>query len=120
MPRAIGANCRLLMLPETVYGTAPGSNWRRMPFLSCDLGAEQGRIDPAFQGRRLRDHEADSGSDDHRTEVDRDLVGLQGVAQAAHAVTFRARWLLRPVGSASVQISVGRGEPSAAIGRPVH
>ena len=31
MPRAIGANCRLLMLPETVYGTAPGSNWRRMP-----------------------------------------------------------------------------------------
>ena len=40
MPRAIGANCRLLMLPETTYGTAPGSNWRRMPFLSCDLGAE--------------------------------------------------------------------------------
>jgi len=26
MPRAIGANCRLLMLPETVYGTTPGSN----------------------------------------------------------------------------------------------
>ena len=39
MPRAIGANCRLLMLPEVTYGTAPGSNWRRMPFLSCDLGA---------------------------------------------------------------------------------
>ena len=45
MPRAIGANCRLLMLPETVYGTAPGSNWRRMPFLSCDLGAEQPLLD---------------------------------------------------------------------------
>ncbi len=45
MPRAIGANCRLLMLPETIYGTAPGSNWRRMPFLSCDLGAEQPLLD---------------------------------------------------------------------------
>ena len=45
MPRAIGANCRLLMLPETTYGTAPGSNWRRMPFLSCDLGAEQPLLD---------------------------------------------------------------------------
>jgi len=29
------------MLPEITYGTAPGGNWRRMPFLSCDLGAEQ-------------------------------------------------------------------------------
>jgi hypothetical protein len=45
MPRAIGANCRLLMLPESTYGTAPGSNWRRMPFLSCDLGAEQPLLD---------------------------------------------------------------------------
>ena len=45
MPRAIGANCRLLMLPEVTYGTAPASNWRRMPFLSCDLGAEQPLLD---------------------------------------------------------------------------
>ncbi|MFL1463433.1 phage tail tube protein [Roseococcus sp. DSY-14] len=45
MPRAIGANCRLLTLPETTYGTAPTGNWRRMPFLSCDLGAEQPLLD---------------------------------------------------------------------------
>ena len=45
MPRAIGANCRLLMIPETVYGTAPGGDWQRMPFLSCDLGAEQPLLD---------------------------------------------------------------------------
>ncbi len=45
MPRAIGANCRLLMLPEATYGTAPGGNWQRMPFLSCDLGAEQPLLD---------------------------------------------------------------------------
>ena len=45
MPRALGANCRLLMIPETVYGTAPGGDWQRMPFLSCDLGAEQPLLD---------------------------------------------------------------------------
>ena len=45
MPRAIGANCRLLTFPESTYGTAPGGNWRRMPFLSCDLGAEQPLLD---------------------------------------------------------------------------
>jgi hypothetical protein len=45
MPRAIGANCRLLTFPEATYGTAPGGNWRRMPFLSCDLGAEQPLLD---------------------------------------------------------------------------
>ena len=45
MPRAIGANCHIHMFPETVYGTAPGGNWRRMPFLSIDLGAEQPLLD---------------------------------------------------------------------------
>ena len=45
MPRAIGANCRLLMIPEAAYGTAPSGDWRRLPFLSCDLGAEQPLLD---------------------------------------------------------------------------
>ncbi|MFY7926234.1 MAG: phage tail tube protein, partial [Aquidulcibacter sp.] len=45
MPRAIGANARLLMIPEASYGTAPSGNWRRMPFLSCNLGAEQPLLD---------------------------------------------------------------------------
>jgi hypothetical protein len=45
MARAIGANTRLLMLPETAYGTAPTSNYKRLPFLSCDLGAEQPLLD---------------------------------------------------------------------------
>jgi hypothetical protein len=45
MPRAIGANCRLLMTPEATYGTAPAGDWLRMPFLSCDLGAEQPLLD---------------------------------------------------------------------------
>ena len=41
MPRAIGANGRIHMIKETTYGTAPGGNWLRMPFMSIDLGAEQ-------------------------------------------------------------------------------
>ena len=45
MPRAIGANCRLLTIPEATYGTAPAGDWLRMPFLSCDLGAEQPLLD---------------------------------------------------------------------------
>jgi hypothetical protein len=45
MPRAIGANARLLMIPEVAYGTAPGGDWRRMPFFSCSLGAEQPLLD---------------------------------------------------------------------------
>ncbi|WP_270934581.1 phage tail tube protein [Falsiroseomonas oryzae] len=50
MPRAIGANCRLLMLPEDTYGTAPTDDFRRMPFLSCDLGAEQPLLDADVLG----------------------------------------------------------------------
>ncbi len=45
MPRAIGANSRLFMKPETTYGTAATGNYLRMPFLSCDLGAEQPLLD---------------------------------------------------------------------------
>jgi hypothetical protein len=50
MPRAIGANCRLIMLPEETYGTAPSEDFRRMPFLSCDLGAEQPLLDADVLG----------------------------------------------------------------------
>lgn len=45
MPRAIGANSKLHLAFETTYGTPPGGNWRLMPFLSCDLGAEQPFVD---------------------------------------------------------------------------
>jgi hypothetical protein len=45
MPRAIGANSKLHMAVEAAYGTPPGGNWRLMPFVSCDLGAEQPFID---------------------------------------------------------------------------
>jgi hypothetical protein len=45
MARQMGANAALYAIQETVYGTAPGGNWRRLPMLSCDLGPEQALID---------------------------------------------------------------------------
>lgn len=33
------------MIPETVYGIAPGGDWQRTPFLSCELGAEHPLLD---------------------------------------------------------------------------
>ena len=41
MARATGANAQLLGAFETSYGTAPSGNFQRLPFVSCDLGAEQ-------------------------------------------------------------------------------
>lgn len=41
MPRATGANAQLLGAFESAYGTAPSGNYMRLPFVSCDLGAEQ-------------------------------------------------------------------------------
>jgi hypothetical protein len=56
MPRAIGANSRLHMITESTYGTAPGGNWRRMPFRTLDLGEEQPLIaDPIIGVGNNRD-----------------------------------------------------------------
>jgi hypothetical protein len=38
------------MLKEASYGTPPGGNWLLMPFLTCDLGAEQPLIDADVLG----------------------------------------------------------------------
>ena len=44
MARAYGANAQLLGEVETVYGTAPVGNYIKFPFVSSDLGSEQGLI----------------------------------------------------------------------------
>lgn len=44
MARAYGANAQLLGKFETVYGTPPTGNYIKFPFVSCDLGSEQGLI----------------------------------------------------------------------------
>lgn len=53
MARAYGANAQLLGKFETVYGTPPSGNYIRFPFVSSDLGSEQGLIpsDLLGQGR---------------------------------------------------------------------
>jgi len=53
MARAYGANAQLLGKFETVYGTAPTGNYIKFPFVSTDLGSEQGLIasDLLGQGR---------------------------------------------------------------------
>ncbi|WP_372623408.1 phage tail tube protein [Falsiroseomonas sp.] len=84
MPRAIGANCRLLMFPETTYGTAPGGNWRRMPFLTCDLGAEQPLLDADVIG---------VGSNRDPAAPFLDIVTVQGQAVVPVDLVNIGHWL---------------------------
>ncbi len=84
MPRAIGANCRLLTIPEVTYGTAPGSNWRRMPFLSCDLGAEQPLLDADVIG---------VGSNRDPAAPFLDIVTVQGQAVVPVDLVNIGHWL---------------------------
>ena len=44
MARAYGANAQLLGLFETTYGTPPTTDFIKFPFVSSDLGSEQGLI----------------------------------------------------------------------------
>jgi hypothetical protein len=50
MPRSRGANASLALAFESTYGTAPGSGFRRMPFVSSGLGEQQGLIDSDLIG----------------------------------------------------------------------
>lgn len=53
MARAYGANAQLLAKFETTYGTPPSGNYIKFPFVSSELGSEQGLIasDLLGQGR---------------------------------------------------------------------
>lgn len=53
MSRAYGANAQLLGLVETTYGTVPVTDFDQFPFVSSELGSEQGLIasDLLGQGR---------------------------------------------------------------------
>jgi hypothetical protein len=44
MARARGANAIMAAAFETTYGTPPGSGFRKLPFVSSNLGEEQGLI----------------------------------------------------------------------------
>ena len=84
MPRAIGANSKLHMAVEAAYGEAPGGNWRLMPFVSCDLGAEQPFIDADVIGLAPNRDVAPPF---------RDIVTVQGQAVVPVDLEFIGDWL---------------------------
>jgi hypothetical protein len=84
MPRAIGANSKIHMAVEAVYGTPPGGNWRLMPILSFDLGAEQPFIDADVIGLATNRDVAPPF---------RDIVTVQGRAEVPVDLEFIGDWL---------------------------
>ncbi|MDD3183582.1 MAG: phage tail tube protein [Alphaproteobacteria bacterium] len=51
MSRAYGANAQLLGQFESTYGTAPSSDFIKFPFISSQLGSEQGLIESDLLGQ---------------------------------------------------------------------
>jgi hypothetical protein len=84
MPRAIGANGRIHMIKEATYGTAPGGNWLRMPFMSIDLGAEQ----PLIQSDVLA-----VGNNRDADAPFQDIITVQGNAVVPIDVINIGHWL---------------------------
>ncbi|MGE0253503.1 MAG: phage tail tube protein [Alphaproteobacteria bacterium] len=50
MARAYGIRAAMLGQYESAYGTAPGGNYMRLPFVQSNLGAEQGLIEDDLLG----------------------------------------------------------------------
>ena len=50
MARAQGANAALNLSFETIYGTVPGSAFKKVPFVSASLGEQQNLIDSDLLG----------------------------------------------------------------------
>jgi hypothetical protein len=57
MGRARGANALMNVKDEVTYGTPPGGNYIQVPFVSSDIGPEQGLIESDLlgQGREPED-----------------------------------------------------------------
>jgi hypothetical protein len=66
MGRARGANSHLYGKFETAYGTPPAGNYLQFPFVSCNLGVEQGLIESDLlgQGRESYDPTLDVVNND--------------------------------------------------------
>jgi hypothetical protein len=69
MARQQGAAAQLYAIQETVYGTSPSGNWRRLPFESCDLGPEQALIEANVLG---------VGTGRHPAQPFRDTLNVTG------------------------------------------
>jgi hypothetical protein len=84
MARAIGANSKIHMAVETTYGTPPGGNWRLMPIINFDLGAEQPFIDADVIGLATNRDVAPPF---------RGIVTVQGQAEVPVDLEYIGDWL---------------------------
>jgi hypothetical protein len=84
MPRAISANSKLHMAVEAAYSTPPSGDWRLLPFVVCDLGAEQPFIDADVIGL---------AANRHVVPPFRDIVTVQGQAVVPVDLEFIGDWL---------------------------
>lgn len=82
MARAYGANALLLAAFETTYGVASASGFVRFPFVSSNLGAEQGLIDSDVLGQG-RDPAAPT----------RDVVNVEGDLVVPVDLRYFGHWL---------------------------
>jgi len=79
-----GANTKLHLATETTYGTPPGGNWRRMPFMDCDLGAEQPFVDADVIGLAPNRDQASPF---------RDVVTARGQIEVPIDLEYTGDWL---------------------------
>lgn len=88
MARARGANAVLAGAFETIYGTPPTTGYRKLPFISSDLGEEQGLIpDPLL------------GYGRESLAPDRDVVNNRGSLVVPVDVRNIGNWLKLLMGS---------------------
>ncbi|MES3152955.1 phage tail tube protein [Sphingomonas faeni] len=78
MGRARGQNAIMALGFETAYGTPPASGYTKLPFVSCNLGAEQGLIESDLlgQGRSPADPTYDVVTNDGDIVVPLDRIAL--------------------------------------------
>lgn len=78
MPRARGANAVMNAAFESAYGTPPGTNYRIMPFVSSQLGAEQKLLESDLlgQGRAPADPTYDVTTNDGDVVVPLDTQAI--------------------------------------------
>ncbi|MES3154475.1 phage tail tube protein [Sphingomonas faeni] len=78
MGRARGQNAIMALGFETAYGTPPANGYTKLPFVSCNLGAEQGLIESDLlgQGRAPYDPTYDVVTNDGDVVVPLDANGF--------------------------------------------
>lgn len=117
--RAYGTRAQLLIKKEVTYGTSPGSNFVKMPFITADLGAEQKLIadDTVGRGRDPLQPSRDIIEDLGTIEVPVDvnnighwLTGLLGAAVDTGAGPYTHTFTSGAISLPSYSMEVGNPE----------